>query len=40
MKGRTYNYVSVKVETRSTWRLISTIISCLYIIYVIKIYVR
>ena len=25
MKGRTYNYVSVKVETRSTWHLISTL---------------
>ena len=25
MKGRTYNYVSIKVETRSTRRLISTL---------------
>ena len=36
MKGRMYNYGSIKGETCSTWRLISY----LYFIYVIKIYMR
>ena len=32
--------VSVKVERRSTSRLSSTFLSCLYFTYVVKIYVR
>ena len=32
--------VNVKVEPRSTSRLISSLLSCLYFIYVIKVYVQ